>query len=90
MLFLNKRDLFAEKIEKKVPITIAFPDYTGEHSIEACTEYIRNQFLIRNKNPARRVYSLVTCATDTENVRFVFKTVNDIILKQSLAEGGLA
>jgi len=89
MLFLNKRDLFAEKIEKKIPITLAFPDYRGANTIEACTEYINNQFLIRNKNPARKIYTLVTCATDTENVRFVFKTVNDIILKQSLAEGGL-
>ena len=29
ILFLNKKDLFAEKI-KKVSIKIAFPDYDGE------------------------------------------------------------
>ncbi|KAK6020740.1 hypothetical protein OSTOST_13600 [Ostertagia ostertagi] len=31
ILFLNKKDLFAEKI-KRVNITIAFPDYKGTYS----------------------------------------------------------
>ena len=30
ILFLNKKDLFADKIVKS-PLTIAFPDYTGKH-----------------------------------------------------------
>ena len=32
ILFLNKKDLFQEKI-RKTPITICFPDYDGRTSI---------------------------------------------------------
>jgi len=32
ILFLNKKDLFEIKI-KKSPLTIAFPEYTGQYQI---------------------------------------------------------
>jgi hypothetical protein len=44
ILFLNKKDVFAEKIKTR-PITICFPDYTGECNYLDTTAYIqvRNQ-----------------------------------------------
>jgi len=89
MLFLNKRDLFAEKIEKKVPLTIAFPEYKEAQTLEGATAYIRKEFERRNRTVGRLIYSIVTCATDKDNVKFVFRSVNDIILRRTLAEGGL-
>jgi hypothetical protein len=47
ILFLNKRDLFQEKI-KKVPLSKYFPDYTGDDSFEHCSAYLQWQFESRN------------------------------------------
>jgi len=88
VLFLNKSDLFAEKI-KSVPLRICFPEYTGENSYEATTTFLINQFETRNRNPDKQVYTHITCATNTDNVSAVFNAVKDIIIRRSLNEAGL-
>jgi GTPase SAR1 family protein len=88
ILFLNKRDLFAEKI-KKVSLSTCFPDYQGEDSYEAGVEFLQEQFESKNRNPDKQVYTHVTCATDTDNVSAVFNAVKDIIIRKSLNEAGL-
>ena len=42
-LFLNKRDLFAEKCTK-VSLSLCFPDFTGDDSYEAGAHFIQEQF----------------------------------------------
>ena len=92
ILFLNKKDLFAEKI-KKVSITDseAFKDYKGRPGhYEDGVNYFLNKFLAKDKSGAeRKIYSHVTCATDTSNVRVVFGACKDIILGQAIADMGL-
>jgi len=88
MLFLNKRDLFAEKI-KKVPLTVHFPEYKGKNEYEEGVEYLREKFESKNKNSERHVYTHVTCATDTDNVQAVFNATKDIIIRSSLQSAGL-
>jgi GTPase SAR1 family protein len=88
ILFLNKRDLFAEKI-KKVKLRDYFPDYLGENNYEDAVKYIISIFHAKNQNPDRTIYTHVTCATDSSNVQAVFNAVKDIIIKRSLQEGGL-
>ncbi|CAN0398335.1 unnamed protein product, partial [Hapterophycus canaliculatus] len=41
-----------------------------------------------NQNPEREVYHHVTCATDTENVNFVFNSCKDVILRSNLKDSG--
>jgi len=88
ILFLNKRDLFGEKIQK-VPLSKYFPDYGGDNSFDACSEYLQEQFESKNRNPDKQVYTHITCATDTKNIAHVFNAVKDIIIRKSLNEAGL-
>lgn len=52
VLFLNKKDLFEDKI-KKVNITVAFPDYDGPQAFKEASEYIQDQFIALNGTPRR-------------------------------------
>lgn len=90
ILFLNKSDLFAEKI-KRFPLTVcpALADYEGDLTdFGNATKYIEEEFLMRNKTP-RTVFAHVTCATDRRNVQIVFNSVKETVLKISLERAGL-
>jgi GTPase SAR1 family protein len=85
ILFLNKNDLFKEKI-KKVPLKKLFPDYKGGGDPVLGAEFILRKFLAQSSQPNKLIFSHVTCATDTENVRVVFNAVRSSILNRSLEE----
>uniref|UniRef100_A0A8C0FL20 G protein subunit alpha transducin 2 n=1 Tax=Bubo bubo TaxID=30461 RepID=A0A8C0FL20_BUBBB len=89
ILFLNKKDLFEQKI-KKVHLSICFPDYDGPNTFEDAGNYIKTQFLDLNmRKDVKEIYSHMTCATDTQNVKFVFDAVTDVIIKENLKDCGL-
>lgn len=88
ILFLNKSDLFEEKIKKK-PITTCFPEYTGELTDQASYNYIRGKFLEQNKVPSRKVFVHRTCATDTGQMKHIFDAVNHTIINRALIKAGL-
>ncbi|KAF6718864.1 Guanine nucleotide-binding protein G(o) subunit alpha [Oryzias melastigma] len=88
ILFLNKKDLFENKIIKS-PLSICFPDYSGPNTYQDGIEYIKAQYDSKNKSPNKEVYSHVTCATDTNNIQFVFDAVTDVIIAKNLRGCGL-
>jgi guanine nucleotide-binding protein G(i) subunit alpha len=88
ILFMNKKDLFAEKI-KKTSLTVAFPEYKGGLNYEQAAKYITDIFLAQCDNPKKPVYVHETCATDTNNIIFVFNAVKDIVLNQTLTDAGM-
>jgi len=85
ILFLNKSDLFAEKI-KKVPLTVCFPDYNGETDVESTAAFLQEQFVSRNHNHSKQVYVHTTCATNTDNIAAVFDATKDIILRNNIRD----
>eukprot|EP00727_Mastigamoeba_balamuthi_P006584 m51a1_g2546 putative g-protein subunit alpha 1 (367) ;mRNA; r:292487-294528 len=81
ILFLNKKDLFEEKI-KRVPLTVAFPKYDGpEGDFEAASQYISEQFVSLNKNARKKISVHITCATDTELVGRFFADYKEMMLR---------
>jgi len=89
VLFLNKRDVFQEKI-RHIDLSVCFPDYKGGKNYDAAVEFLRNRFLEQNERPTRVVYTHVTCATDTNNINVVFAAVKDYILSKALEEAGMS
>lgn len=84
ILFLNKTDLFKDKIAR-IDLTACFPNYTGGCNFENASAYIKQKFLDQNKS-SHPIYPHFTCAISTENIEFVFKCVRDTVLKQILKE----
>eukprot|EP00092_Neocalanus_flemingeri_P094533 GFUD01120222.1.p1 GENE.GFUD01120222.1~~GFUD01120222.1.p1 ORF type:complete len:362 (+),score=64.64 GFUD01120222.1:388-1473(+) len=95
ILFLNKKDLFEEKILHS-PLTICFPEYSGPNTYEDAAAYIQLKFESLNRHGCRdakghlkEIYTHFTCATDTTNIQFVFDAVTDVIIKNNLKDCGL-
>ncbi|RHZ45261.1 hypothetical protein Glove_682g14 [Diversispora epigaea] len=88
ILFLNKIDRFAEKLPIS-PMNNYFPDYTGGDNYEAACDYILNRFVSLNQSDIKQIYTHFTCATDTQQIKFVMAAVNDIIIQTNLREVGL-
>eukprot|EP01132_Coremiostelium_polycephalum_P005324 gene5324-6630_t len=82
VLFLNKKDLFKEKL-KRVPLQSCFTDYTGPNKYKDAAMFIQAQYLAQGPSP-RTIYTHATCAVDTENIKFVFRAVRQTILSQAL------
>ena len=87
VLFLNKIDLFAEKLKIK-PLENYFPDYTGGQDINKATKYILWRFVKLNRANLN-IYPHITQATDTSNIKLVFAAIKETILENSLKDTGV-
>ncbi|CAI5667237.1 guanine nucleotide-binding protein G(q) subunit alpha [Oreochromis niloticus] len=84
ILFLNKIDLLEEKIMYSHLVDY-FPEYDGPpQDVNAGKAFILDMFVSLNPDEKKIIYSHFTCATDTDNVRFVFCAVKDHILQGHL------
>ncbi|CAB3398326.1 unnamed protein product [Caenorhabditis bovis] len=88
ILFLNKKDLFAEKI-KRVNITTAFLDYRGPQTYEDAIKFIKQKFENLSNNPKKAMFVHETCATDTDQVQKILDSVITMIIQQNLHKSGL-
>ena len=67
ILFLNKADVFKEKLERS-PLEMVYKDYTAGNDVTMAARYILTKFT--NVNRAKlKIYPHITCATDTRYYR---------------------
>ncbi|KAG8142606.1 hypothetical protein E2320_005818 [Naja naja] len=72
----------------KSPLCVSLQ--AGPNTFEDAGNYIKKQFLdLNTRKEDKEIYAHLTCATDTQNVKFVFDAVTDIIIKENLKDCGL-
>jgi GTPase SAR1 family protein len=86
ILFLNKTDLFNEKLSKKIPLTICYPEYQSGFDYDKACAYIKSQF---QKGCDRELYIHLTCATDQDNMKRVMTDLADLMLQDILSGIGM-
>jgi len=89
ILFLNKSDLLQERVDQGISIKIAFPEYDGEDEFNAYVDYIYSKFKDVIKNQSKPIYQHVTNATSKDNIKFVWSSVQNIVLEKALDSSGL-
>jgi hypothetical protein len=73
------------------PGEFMFADYSGGCNYDKGLEYLRGKFVEVAHGYRKTLFTRVTCATDTENVRVVFNACKDTILQRNVdsAEGAM-
>ncbi|KAL5021118.1 hypothetical protein ScPMuIL_000273 [Solemya velum] len=87
ILFLNKYDLFEQKI-KKTNLNTCFPEYSGSPNTEMGVEFIRECFR-KNSLGHRHLYTHIMCAIDVEKMRNVLRTVIDTVMDLNMRRGSM-
>lgn len=97
ILFLNKKDLFEEKI-KQVDLRVCFPDYTGGNEYNEAVHFVESKFVDIFKATKEQqavdsmtsdIYPFQTMATNTKNVETVFQLSKHCVFKENLRSTGL-
>ncbi|GAA5799069.1 hypothetical protein HPULCUR_004478 [Helicostylum pulchrum] len=89
ILFLNKIDLFEEKLPRS-PLIEFFPDYKHGGDYDAACQYLLEKFVSLNtRADTKQIYTHLTCATETKQIKFVMNAVNDIVVHDNLRNVGL-
>ncbi|KAI9798508.1 MAG: Guanine nucleotide-binding protein alpha-2 subunit [Piccolia ochrophora] len=87
ILFLNKVDLFKQKLARS-PLNKYFNDYSGGADVNRAAKYLLWRFNQVNRAHLN-LYPHLTQATDTSNIRLVFAAVKETILKNALEDSGI-
>jgi len=92
ILFLNKSDLFREKLSEGKSISEVFPEFKGGSDYKKSINFLKQKFMDIEDPLSREpkdIFCHVTTATDTENVRYVFEDVREYLINDVFTKAGL-
>ena len=86
ILFLNKIDLFTDKVESgTAPISTHFPDYPGHPtSVDDARAFFATKFKNQVRDPKKELYLHFTNATDTSLLDKTMRSVQDMIVQRNM------
>lgn len=85
ILFLNKMDLFKEKLPSSPISKYGFNDYNGDPTDwKDTSKYFMDKFRALNRNPSKEIYGHFTNATDTNLLKITMGSVQDMIIQRNL------
>ena len=93
LVYFNKKDIFADKIERIDPGKF-FPECTGGCDYKVAEAFFKKMFRDRVQDKKRMVYMHTTDDNDSSNRAFIFDAVTDILLNAAYQtthqmEGGM-
>ncbi|CCC13316.1 unnamed protein product [Sordaria macrospora k-hell] len=87
ILFLNKIDLFKEKLPRSPITNHGFTDYHGPpDDAKQASKYFMDKFRALNRNPEKEIYGHFTNATDTNLLKITMGSVQDMIIQRNLKQ----
>ncbi|KAJ3304739.1 hypothetical protein HDV03_002424 [Kappamyces sp. JEL0829] len=89
ILFLNKKDLYEQKIRRK-DIVNYFPNYKGKKgSLSQGIKYFEAKFRDQNKFP-KEIVTHITCCTDSEIMKVIIQGVLTSIMSGQMKAAGFS
>ncbi|KAJ3389513.1 guanine nucleotide-binding protein subunit alpha [Lobulomyces angularis] len=86
MLFLNKMDIFEEKI-KLISVKKYFKEYEGGNDLKSCKNFFKNLLLKKTKRLMKYVF--FTTNTDSKLSRKLIASIDDILCGVAIKDAGL-
>lgn len=87
ILFLNKMDLFKEKLPRSPISEHGFTDYQGPpNDPKQVGRYFMDKFRALSRNPEKEIYGHFTNATDTNLLKITMGSVQDMIIQRNLKQ----
>jgi len=87
LLFLNKKDLFEEKI-KTYPLNGHFPEVPKNATLEDCLDFMKRKY--EDSFQGSTIQTFTTCAVDKENCKRVFESIKESVLLRAVETSGIS